>query len=59
MLYYRPTPVQEPTLRIMARFIALYPEYPCSGSRRMVDYLAREAIPIRHDRVLNLMLRMS
>ena len=39
-LYYRPTPVLESTLRIMARIDALYLEGPCSGCRRMVDYLA-------------------
>ena len=50
-LYYRPTPVRASTLRIMARIDALYLEDPCSGSRRMVDYLAREGIPISRDRV--------
>jgi putative transposase len=39
-LYYRPMPVRESTLRIMARIVALYLEDPCGGSRRMVDYLA-------------------
>ena len=37
----------------------LYLEDPCSGSRRMVDYLAREGIPISRDRVRNLMRRMG
>ncbi len=54
-LYYRPTPVRESTLQIMARIDSLYLEDPCSGSRRMVDYLAREGIPISRDRVRNLM----
>ena len=58
-LYYRPTPVRESTLRIMARIDALYLEDPCSGSRRMVDYLAREGIPISRDRVRNLMRCMG
>jgi len=58
-LYYRPTAMREPTLRIMARIDALYLEDPCSGSRRMVDYLARERIPISRDRVRNLMRRMG
>ena len=58
-LYYRPTAVRESTLRIMARIDALYLEDPCSGSRRMVDYLAREGIPISRDRVRNLMRRMG
>ena len=58
-LDYRPTPVRGSTLRIMARIDALYLEDPCSGSRRMVDYLAREGIPIRRDRVRNLMRRMG
>ena len=49
-LYYRPVPVRESTLRIMARIDALYLEDPCSGSRRMVAYLAREGIPISRDR---------
>ena len=39
----------------MARIDALYLEEPCSGSRRMVDYLARERILICIDRVRNLM----
>ena len=43
----------------MARIDALYLEDPCSGSRRMVTYLAREGIPISRDRVLNLMRRMG
>ena len=58
-LYYRPTPVRESTLRIMARIDALYLEDPCSGSRRMVDYLARDGIPISRDRVRNLMRRIG
>ena len=37
----------------MARIDALYLEYPCSGSRRMVTYLAGEGIPISRDRVRN------
>ena len=41
----------------MARIDALYLEDPCSGSRRMVAYLAREGIPISRDRVRNLMRR--
>ena len=57
--YYRPTPVRASTLRIMARIDALYVEDPCSGSRRMVEYLAREGIPISRDRVRNLMRRMG
>jgi putative transposase len=40
-LYYRLVPVRQSTLRIMARIDALYLEDPCSGSRRMVAYLAR------------------
>lgn len=43
----------------MARIDALYLEDPCSGSRRMVDYLARDEIPISRDRVRNLMRRMG
>jgi putative transposase len=43
----------------MARIDALYLEDPCSGSRRMVNYLAREGIPISRDRVRNLMRRMG
>ena len=58
-LYYRPTPVRESTLRIMARIDALYLEDPCSGSRRMVYYLAQEGIQISRDRVRNLMRRMG
>jgi putative transposase len=57
MLYYRPTEVRESTLRFMAKIDALYLEDPCSGSRRMVEYLAREGIPISRDRVRNLMHR--
>ena len=58
-LYYRPTPVRETTLRLMARLDAVYLEDPCSGSRRMVDYLANEGIPVGRDRVRNLMRRMG
>ncbi len=58
-LYYRPTSVRTSTLRIMARIDALYLEDPCSGSRRMVDYLAREGIPTSRDRVRNLVRRMG
>ncbi|MFM7753044.1 MAG: IS3 family transposase, partial [Cyanobium sp.] len=58
-LYYRPMPERESTLWIMARIDALYLEDPCSGSRRMVDYLAREGIPISRERVRNLMRRMG
>jgi putative transposase len=58
-LYYRPMPVRESTLRIMARIDALYLEDPCSGSRRMVYYLAQEGIPNSRDRVQNLMRRMG
>jgi len=43
----------------MARIDALYLEDPCSGSRRMVDYLARDGIPICRDRARNLMRRMG
>lgn len=43
----------------MSRIDALYLEDPCSGSRRMVDYLARDGIPISRDRVRNLMRCMG
>jgi putative transposase len=43
----------------MARIDAHYLEDPCSGSRRIVAYLAREGIPISRDRVRNLMRRMG
>ena len=59
MLYYQSTPIRESTLRIMARIDAHYLEDPCSGSRRMVGYLARDGIPISRDRVRNLMHRMG
>jgi putative transposase len=55
--YYRATPIRESTLRIMARIDTLYLDDPCSGSRRIVDYLAREGIPISRDRARNLMRR--
>ena len=51
--------MRESTLRIMARIDALYLEDPCSGSRRMVGYLARDGIPISRGRVRNLMRRMG
>jgi putative transposase len=56
-LYYRPIPVRESMLRIIARIDAHYLEDPCSGSRQMVDYLARVGIPISRDRVRSLMRR--
>lgn len=52
-------PVNESTLRIMARIDACYLEDPTSGNRRMVQYLARDGIPISRDRVRNLMQRMG
>jgi putative transposase len=58
-LNYQPTPIRESTLGIMARIDAHYLEDPCSGSRRMVGYLARDGIPISRDRVRNLMRRMG
>ncbi len=56
-LYYRPVPVRQSTLQIMARIDALYLDVHCSGSRRMVAYLAREGIPISRERIRNLMRR--
>ena len=56
-LYYRPMPVRESTLRIMAKIDAFDLEDPCFRSRRMVDYLASELILISRDRVRNLMRR--
>jgi len=41
----------------MSRVDALYLEDLCSGSRRMVDYLAKEGIPISRDRVRSLIRR--
>jgi putative transposase len=58
-LYYQPTPIRESTLGIMAKIDAHYLEAPCSGSRRMVGYLATDGIPISRDRVRNLMRRMG
>ena len=43
----------------MARIDAHYLDDPCSGSRRIVAYLAGEGIPISRDRVRNLMSRMG
>jgi putative transposase len=43
----------------MARIDSHYLEDPCSGSRRMVGYLARDGIPISRDRARNLMRRMG
>ena len=57
--YYKPTPGRELTQDVMAKINALYLEDLCSGSRGMVDYLAREDIPISRDRVRNLMRRMG
>ena len=51
--------MRESTLRIMASIDALYLDDPCSGSRRMVEYLAREGIPISRDRVRKLMRRQG
>ena len=58
-LYYKPVQVSESSLRIMARIDSLYLEDPTAGSRRMVQYLARDDIPISRDRVRNLMRRMG
>jgi putative transposase len=45
--------LRESTLWIMTRIDALYLEDPCSDSHRMVEYLAKEGIPISCDRVRN------
>jgi len=58
-LYYQPVSVRDSTLQIMARIDVRYLEDPTAGSRRMVHYLARDGIPIRRDRVRNLMQRMG
>jgi putative transposase len=58
-LNYKPIPVPEFTLRIMARIDALYLDDPAFGGRRMVDDLANESIPISRDRVRNLMRCMG
>jgi putative transposase len=58
-LYYRPVPVRDATLRLMARLDTFYLEDPCNGSRRMVHNLANERIQIGRDRVRNLMRRMG
>ena len=46
-------------LPIMDRIDALYLEDPYSGWSQMLEYLAREGIPIRRDHVRNLMRRMD
>ncbi len=46
-------------LLIMAKIDVLYLEDPCSNSRRMVNYLARDGIQISRDRVRNLMRRIG
>ena len=51
--------MRESTLRIIARIDALYLEDPCTGSRRMVDYLVREGIAIGWDRMRHLLRRMG
>jgi putative transposase len=40
-------------MQIMARIDALYQEVTCSNTLRVVDFLAREGIPISHERVRN------
>ena len=57
--YYKPVPVRDSTLAIMTRIDAIYMEGPTSGSRRIVNYLARESIPISRDQVRNLMRCMG
>ncbi len=57
--YYRPTPVRQSTLRIMARIDALFLDDQCSGSRRMFAYLSREGIPVSRVRLRNLKHRME
>jgi len=59
-LYYRPTPVRESTLRIMARIDALYLEDPLRGSPPDGGtYLAEKGSRISRDRGPNLMRRMG
>jgi len=52
-LYYSLTPVRASTLLIMVRVDALCLGGLCSGSRRLVDYLARDGIAISRDRGRN------
>ena len=58
-LYYRPMPVRESTLRIMAKIDAFDLKDPCSGIRRMVGYLAREGILISRGHARNFMRGMG
>ena len=53
LLFDRPAPLRESTLRIMARLDAFHLDVPCSGSWRMVDVLGNEGIPIDRDRIRN------
>jgi len=43
----------------MARIDTIYLEDRCSGSRRMVDYLGKDGIPINQERERNLVQRIS
>jgi putative transposase len=47
--------MREPTLRITVRIDVLYLEDPCSGSRRIVDNMAKDGILISRNRMQNLM----
>jgi len=57
--YYKPAPLRHPTLGIIARTAAIYLEDPANGSRRIMHYLAREAIAISRERVHNLVRSMG
>jgi len=52
-------PLRGSTVWIMVRIDTIFLEEPCSCSRRMVGYLARDEIPISRNRVQNLMRSMG
>jgi hypothetical protein len=58
-LYYRLVPIRHSMLRIMARIDAFNLENPCSGTRLIIAYFARQGIAICHDRVRIFTCRMS
>ena len=58
-VYYLPTPVSEPELKLMRRIDELHLEMPWAGSRMLRDLLQREGVAVGRKHVATLMKRLS
>ena len=58
-IYYRPAPVSEEDLELMALIDRQYLKTPFYGSRRMVAWLRRQGYPVNRKRLRRLMRLMG